>query len=347
MTGNEGSAAPHGRDMGIGAGADEGADEGPTRAWTRRRSFTYIAVIYVIASAAGVITADAIGSGNAAWAMAAGYAVSTAVLYAASQVVGNGSTFDAWWSVMPPVIAVWLVLTSDGDLPGGDGTGLTDVLRPVVLVLVIAWGVRLTANWALGWPGMVHEDWRYRRLYDTVPLPRWAVSLLAVHLFPTATVAVASLPLVAVLTTHDVTGWPVWRSALAAAGVVMTAAAIAVEHLADVELRAFNRRKSPGDVLDTGWWARSRHPNYLGEMGFWWGLALCATAVGSWWTSIGAVVITVMFLTASIPLLETRSAERRPGWADYAARTPMLLPRLSHRGSRRGSHRGSRQGQAR
>jgi steroid 5-alpha reductase family enzyme len=38
--------------------------------------------------------------------------------------------------------------------------------------------------------------------------------------------------------------------------------------------------------------------------------------------------MTIMFFTASIPIAEKRSAERRPGWAEYAARTPLILPRL-------------------
>lgn len=38
--------------------------------------------------------------------------------------------------------------------------------------------------------------------------------------------------------------------------------------------------------------------------------------------------MTIMFLAASIPIAEKRSAERRPGWEAYKASTPMLIPRL-------------------
>ena len=33
--------------------------------------------------------------------------------------------------------------------------------QALVLALVLAWGVRLTANWLRGWRGLGHEDWRY------------------------------------------------------------------------------------------------------------------------------------------------------------------------------------------
>jgi steroid 5-alpha reductase family enzyme len=295
--------------------------------WSRQASFIVIVGIYVVAVAVGILVAEWIGVDRAWWAVAGGYLASTAVLYVASQMVRNGSTFDAWWSVMPSAMAVWLLAAGD---PLGDG-GVVDVLRPVLVLLVLAWGVRLTANWALGWPGLHHEDWRYVQLYDQMPLPRWLTSLLTVHLFPTIAVAIASLPLALALTRDvDHSSWPLTNTLLAALGVVITAAAIAIEHVADVELRAFNRTKRPGDVLDTGWWARSRHPNYLGEMGFWWGTGVCAIAVDPsiWWALVGPLAITVMFLIASIPIIERRSAERRPGWDDYAHRTPMVLPRL-------------------
>ena len=303
---------------------------GSTRQWTRRSSFGLIVAIYVPAVAAFLAVAAAVGTERPEWAVALGYLASITVLYVASQMVGNGSTFDAWWSVMPPVAALWLLLVAED--PGTDG--LSTVARPVVVVLVIAWGIRLTANWALGWHGLGHEDWRYLRLYDQMPTPRWLTSLLTVHLFPTITVSIASLPMVAALTRdHDGGGWPPAGTLLLVLGVATTAGAVWIEHRADVELRAFNRTKSPGAIIDTGWWSRCRHPNYLGEMGFWWGLGLIAVAVDldAWWTLVGPIWITIMFLTASIPLLETRSAERRPGWAEYAACVPVLVPRLRRR----------------
>ena len=42
--------------------------------------------------------------------------------------------------------------------------------------------------------------------------------------------------------------------------------------------------------------------------------------------------MTAMFVFASIPMLDRRSAESRPGFADYAARTSMLVPLPPKRG---------------
>ncbi len=76
-------------------------------------------------------------------------------------------------------------------------------------------------------------------------------------------------------------------------------------------------------------WAWSRHPNYLGEMGFWWGLYLFGLAANPdwWWTIVGPLAITLMFRFVSLPMIETRMRERRPGYADFAARSSLVLPR--------------------
>jgi steroid 5-alpha reductase family enzyme len=287
--------------------------------WTRGRSFLVIVALYVVATTGALWLATSIGSDQPYKALIVGYAVSVAFLYIASQVVQNGSTFDAWWSVLPPAFAVWGALSIDG----------TSTRNWLIAGCALLWGVRLTANWAIGWTGLDHEDWRYRMLYETAPMPRWAVSFTSVHLFPLIVVTLGSLPMAAAIAhpqQHDGRSIGV----LDIAACVVALIGVALEHFADVDLRRFNRTKQPGDVLNTGLWSRSRHPNYLGEMFWWWSLFLFAVAAdpGSWWTGVGALTMTIMFLAASIPIAEKRSAERRPGWAAYKASTPLLIPRL-------------------
>jgi steroid 5-alpha reductase family enzyme len=287
--------------------------------WTRGRSFALIVGLYIVATSIAVVVASAVGTDHPYRALVFAYAGSVAFLYVASQIVQNGSTFDAWWSVMPPAVAVWFALASDA----------SDARNWAMAACAVLWGARLTANWAIGWTGLDHEDWRYRMLYETAPMPRWAVSFTSVHLFPLIVVTLGSLPLAtAVAHPSDSSsrefGW------LDVVAIVLAVIGVALEHFADVDLRRFNRTKQPGAVLNTGLWSRSRHPNYLGEMFWWLSLFVFALAadVGSWWTGIGALAMIVMFLAASIPIAEKRSAERRPEWAAYAAVTPMLIPKL-------------------
>lgn len=296
----------------------------PLGSWSRSRSFGLIVILYIVAVGGGLLMAAQYGTDSPFTALFVGYGVSVAVLYTASQLVRNGSTFDAWWSVMPPAFAIWLAIIFD------ESAGFTagDQRRWIVAALAVLWGLRLTANWAIGWPGLQHEDWRYRMLYEKTPMPRWAVSLTSVHLFPFIVVTLGSLPMVSVATdgSRELGIFDLLGLAAALIGV-------ALEHFADVDLRRFNRTKAPGDVLNQGLWSRSRHPNYLGEMFWWWSLWLFVLAAdpGAWITGIGALAMTIMFLLASIPIAEQRSAERRPGWEAYRASTPLLIPRLRPR----------------
>ena len=74
----------------------------------------------------------------------------------------------------------------------------------------------------------------------------------------------------------------------------------------------------------------NRHPNYVGEVSFWLGLALfgLAAAPGAWWwVFAGTVLMLAMFLGASIPMMEKRSLERRPAYQDVVDRVSLFLPR--------------------
>jgi len=120
---------------------------------------------------------------------------------------------------------------------------------------------------------------------------------------------------------------PVGLLDLAAAALAL--GALAVETLADEQLRAYRHSEpEPDAFLATGLWAWSRHPNYLGEVGFWWGVALFGVAVGAPVTLLGALCITLLFWFISIPLIDARMCARRPAYQAHQARVPRLFPLL-------------------
>jgi steroid 5-alpha reductase family enzyme len=281
----------------------------------RAGSLAYIVGVYVVAIGlawAGFELAPC----PPHWAVFAGLLLSVAATFAAALHTGNGSVFDAWWSVLPPVAALWLTgLSEHADLTAR---------QVAVHTVVWFWAVRLTANWARGWTGLDHEDWRYVDMVEKWPLPAWLVRLVPVMLIPAVFVAAGCLPLYPALALGDV-GFGFLDALALAVGLGATS----LELVADEQMRVFAARKQPGEVMQEGLWRWSRHPNYLGEILFWvslWIFALSA-APGWWWTGIGALAILGLFVFASIPLLDDRSRERRPAFEEYAARTPALIPR--------------------
>jgi len=277
------------------------------------RAFAWIAVAYATALAVALAVGQRLETEHPLWIALWADVAATVVVFAFSFAFRNSSFYDAYWSVAPIAIAFyWL---------SGAATR-----QGVVALLVVAWGVRLTANWARGWTGLDHEDWRYVDLQRSTGRFYWLVSFGGIHLLPTLWVFGGCLALYPALATGTRA-----FGVLDLVATVVTGTAIWLEFQADQELRRFRTApgRRPEDVLDTGLWALSRHPNYLGEMGFWWGLWIFALAADPawWWTGIGPLAITGLFRFASLPMIEARMLERRPErFAAYQRRTPLVLP---------------------
>ena len=81
----------------------------------------------------------------------------TLAVWLVSLGVRNASVYDPYWSVAPVPLA-WFFLWVPLEAP-------VDPIRPVLVLLVLGvWAVRLTGNWATGWTGLAHVDWRYKQL---------------------------------------------------------------------------------------------------------------------------------------------------------------------------------------
>ena len=156
---------------------------------------------------------------------------------------------------------------------GGDRKRIDSTRVWLVVVLVWLWGIRLTANWATFWPGLEHEDWRYAPIKEGAGKLDALADFSAIHLFPTVIVFVSCLPIYAAVAMD---AQPLnWLDYIAAA---VTATAILIELVADIQLHRFLNHRKEGEIMKTGLWAYSRHPNYFGEWLFWAGLALFGVA---------------------------------------------------------------------
>ena len=271
---------------------------------------------YSIAAVAAFAVGYPLAGAHPLVVVAAADIAATIVVFLVSRAHDNSSLYDPYWSVAPPFIVAYLTLH-----PVAVGATLSRQL--LVGVLVTAWALRLTYNWYRGWRGLEHEDWRYVDIRQRAGDAYWPASFLGIHMFPTAMVYAGCLPLYAALTSTAPLGW------LDAAAVAVTAGAIGIEAVADQQLHRFvSTNTERGRILTDGLWAYCRHPNYFGETSFWWGLFLFGLAADpdAAWTVVGALAITLMFRFVSIPLLDARSVERRPGYVGHMRRVSALIP---------------------
>lgn len=288
-----------------------------------RGAQSWICFAYAVALAAALLVWVLLQDRNPIFVAFAADVAATMAIFGFSFAFGNSSFYDAYWSVAPIPIAIYWA-TGAANLNTNDARAL------ITGLLLATWSVRLTFNWWRGWRGLQHEDWRYVDLARKTGPFYWLVSFLGIHFYPTVMVFLGCLALFPVLARSNAPlGW------LDALATLVTAGAIALEAVADRQLHRFREaRPAPDAILQTGLWARIRHPNYLGENLFWWGLWLFAMAADSmfWWTVIGPISIGIMFRFVSLPMIENRMLEKRPAYAELQNRIPILIPRILPRG---------------
>lgn len=288
---------------------------------SKSASLTRVALAYVVALAVAVAwLALGPSTGSLLWDGLVADLLATLVIFGASRLHHNSSFYDAYWSVVPPLLIGWWWSQS----PDAD-----DTRAALVMLVVVVWAVRLTGNWIYAFPGLHHEDWRYPLLRDRAGKAEVLADLGGIHLVPTIQVFLGCLPAyVAVTRPGNAVGW------LDAVAVVVGLGAVLLTFVADLQMYHFARTRQPGQAMDQGLWAWSRHPNYFGEWGFWLALALFGVAASpgdAWWLFVGVLAMLAMFQGASIPMMEERSLERRPAYQDVIDRVPRFVPRPPRR----------------
>lgn len=247
------------------------------------------------------------------WSQALGALLVVAVAaWLVSLPLRNVSLVDSLWSLKFLLCAALYVAAQAAPSPRAW----------LVLVLVAVWAVRLAVH--ITWRNHGHgEDRRYQQIRRNNE-PGFAFKSLYIVFGLQALLAwVISLPLLAVATGTAPLGW------LDALGVLLWVVGFVFEAGGDWQLARFTANPAnAGKVMDRGFWAWTRHPNYFGDACAWWGLGVLGVAAGGWWSVPGPLLMTLLLLKVSgVSLLEKDIGERRPGYADYVRRTPAFLPR--------------------
>lgn len=231
-----------------------------------------------------------------------------------------------------PVDSLWafgMVALAAASFVQGDGL---PARRLLLLILCAAWGLRLGGY--MLWRWRKHgTDRRYVSLLGKAETRRgWGfakASLLLVFVTQMPLLFIVALPVQ--LGQADATPE---LGLLAYAGAALAVFGIAFEAIGDAQLVHFRRDPAnAGQVMQSGLWRYTRHPNYFGDACAWWGLYLIAaeTSTGIWALPGPLLLSWTLIKWSGAPTVEGRMRKTRPGYADYVWRTSGFVPWVPRR----------------
>ncbi len=273
----------------------------------RVASFIIVTLVYIIATTIGVVMYRSLST---EWwiSLLISDVVATIVTFIFSLIFNNASVYDPYWSVQPAVI---LALFATGKK--------LNMLGVLLIIVVFFWAIRLTANWAYTFHGLKFQDWRYTMLKEKTGAFYPVINFLGIHMVPTLVVYGCVIPSIYAIINE------VSFSVYCIPFLLLSVCAVIMQGTADIQMHKFRNHRD-STFIHTGLWKHSRHPNYLGEILMWWGVALAVfVATKNVYLLIGAFANNLLFLFVSIPLADNRQAKKE-GYYEYQKQTRALFP---------------------
>ena len=119
-------------------------------------------------------------------------------------------------------------------------------------------------------------------------------------------------------------------------GLALFILGFAIEVMADMEKSAFKANQENKDkFITTGLWARSRHPNYFGEIVLWTGIAVMSfsSLEGLQYLTLISPIFTYLLIVyvSGVRMLEARGDLKwgdDPAYQEYKKKTPVLFIKI-------------------
>ena len=274
---------------------------------------TVLFVVYAIATIIGALTFLGFKALNLNDYLAVLIAdvVATLFVWLMGVIFKTASMYDPYWSVQTLVIYLALLFYHNN---WNLGTTL-------LLAVIIIYSIRLTTNFIIGFDSLSYVDWRYKMLHEKSGKLYPVVNLLGICMFPTLVVYACSLPTIVYANIGEFKYWDIIGLSIVLFGVLL-------EFVSDIQMKKFIKiRSSRSEVINIGLWKYSRHPNYLGEILIWFGVAavLIVGHFSYWYFVFGAIINLLMFLFISIPMEEKHLKEYKENYDEYLSTTSPLL----------------------
>jgi len=234
------------------------------------------------------------------------------LLFILGTIIKNNSIVDIAWGIGIVLVAWFTLLLDFHVLPS----------QIIMTVLITIWGLRLFYHILKRNIGK-QEDFRYaawRREWGKWLLPR---AFFQIYMLQCIFMYLISLSVI--LVSYENSGFNIPIMIL---GVLVWVIGFYFEAIGDHQLKLFiSKQENRGNIMMTGLWKYTRHPNYFGEATMWWGIFILAISSGASLLSIiSPLTITLLLVFVSgVPMLE-KSMKKKPGYSEYARKTSVFLP---------------------
>lgn len=240
--------------------------------------------------------------------IALGLLISYTLLFVLSVMLKDNSIADIFWGIGFLQVAIHSLYLS--------GTLLTSQI--VMLAVILLWSLRISGYILSKKLVKKGEDARYQKWRE-----EWKHfylrSFFQVYMLQGILMMVVATPIIAFSLK------PAQVDYIFIGGIVLALAGLLFETVADLQMRRFVKTKKKGEIMKTGLWRYSRHPNYFGESVFWLGLSIAAIQ-SSVFALVGWLAITVLLrFVSGVPMAEERMKGNKE-FEKYKKRTPAMLP---------------------
>jgi steroid 5-alpha reductase family enzyme len=193
----------------------------------------------------------------------------------------------------------------------------------LVSTLICCWAIRLSTHIAIR-TARKPEDFRYHQWRIAWGHSFFWRAWLQIYILQACFMLIIAAPVFFVwLSPNESPSW----SRLIGSAIFLTG--FLFQAISDHQLARFLKHRTHNhEILTTGLWKYSRHPNYFGEILVWWGIFVIIAPIPlAWLTAISPITITVLLLFVSgIPMIEQRY-RHHPEYQQYRKKTAALIPR--------------------
>ena len=240
------------------------------------------------------------------------------ILWVISILIKDISIIDTAFAPIILVVSLQAIYLSDSNY----------TIKAILFSAIALWSMRLT--YVMLQRKLGHgEDVRYTKLRE------WKKPGLSLNIFVLKQVFLlqgiviwcVTLPIQFILSSSA----PTDLNYINFVGLVVICIGFLWELISDYQLDRFKKTSpNPTDFLRAGLWSYSRHPNYFGEIFFWWGVFIFSIVnLFSLVSVVGPILFTYLIINITgVRTMDKRMGKKYSGYTEYMQTTNAIIPKL-------------------